>query len=249
MTSFVSYKALILRYFLAAAIAFSLILLLAAPLSNSALALKVHEIKVRPDHRTVRNVIVCNVTDTASNGFGTIGTKLPSSVTYRVNSFSAPHSVVSNVSTIVGNSFNTWGSAVPSVTFTKGSDTLAHKARFDGQNVIAWGRLPLSTLGATYIWYNTSTGQVVEVDTILNSRQPWSWTDPTTVDVDQTCPSTNAYDAQGILTHEIGHWMGLDDLYVLDDEDLTLFGYGSKQELKKDTPGSGDILGLGSIYP
>ena len=87
------------------------------------------------------------------------------------------------------------------------------------------------------------------MDTILNSRLSWNWTNPNSVDEDQFCPSTNAYDVQNILVHELGHWVGLDDLYDSADEDLTMYGYGSLRELKKDTLESGDTLGVQSIYP
>ena len=241
-----------IKYFLAFLIGFSLILLTAIPTATQegGVFLKVYELKVSPkkSHLT-RNLISCNVDNTNSENYGKIGTKLPASVTYRVNPSSAPSSVSSNLSTIVSNSFNTWDAVTNGVILTRGSNTSVNRARFDSQNVVAWGRLSRSTLGATYIWYRTSTGEVIEVDTIMNSRQPWSWTNPATVDEDQFCPSTSSYDAQNILVHELGHWVGLDDLYDSEDEDLTMYGFGDKQELKKDTLDPGDINGANAIYP
>src|SRR3989344_6326100 len=240
-----------LRYFFALIIALSLLLWAAIPTSEGGIVLKVHELKVKPkkNHRITRNLIPCNVTDKISNNFGTIGSKLPSSVPYRLNPSSAPSSVNSNLTAIVNNSFSAWDVTTDGATFIPGSNTSKTRASFDGQNIIAWGRLSRSTLGATYIWYRTSTGEVIEVDTIMNSRQPWSWTNPATVDEDQFCPSTSSYDAQNILVHELGHWVGLDDLYDSEDEDLTMYGFGDKQELKKDTLDPGDINGANAIYP
>jgi hypothetical protein len=63
-----------------------------------------------------------------------------------------------------------------------------------------------------------------------------------------------AVDIQNLMTHEVGHWLGLGDL---GDEDrhaqLTMFngledGAG-RVELRKNTLGYGDILGARSIYP
>ena len=60
----------------------------------------------------------------------------------------------------------------------------------------------------------------------------------------------NAYDAQEILTHELGHWMGLGDMYdAANYQNATMYGYGSKAEVKKDTLSTGDISGIGVIYP
>jgi len=42
--------------------------------------------------------------------------------------------------------------------------------------------------------------------------------------------------------------VGLDDLYGSVDRDLTMYGYGDKDELKKDTLSNGDKLGMAAIY-
>ena len=239
------------KFILSLILAITLLLLLVSPLAEGSISLKVYERKIKPrtNHRTANNSIVCNITDQESNNFGQIGTRLSSNVVYRLNQSSAPSTVRSSLPTITANSFAAWDAATSGVTFTRGSNTSVTRARNDGQNIIAWNRLSSSTLGVTYIWYNPDTSAIVNVDTIMNSRHPWTWSNPATTDPDQTCPSTNAYDAQDILVHEIGHWVGLDDLYDTADEDLTMYGYGSKQELKKDTLESGDISGAGTIYP
>ncbi|MEX0622009.1 MAG: matrixin family metalloprotease [Candidatus Woykebacteria bacterium] len=237
------------RFLLSLLLAILFLLLLASPLADGGVSLKIYERKIKPKTNHRNNLIVCNVTDKDSDEFGVIGTKLPSNTTYRVNPYSAPSSVRNNLSTIVADSFESWDAVTSGISFTKGANTSVNRARRDGQNIIAWNRLSSNTLGATYIWYNSVTGAVVEVDTIMNSRQSWKWTNPTTLDPDQECPTNNAYDAQNILVHELGHWVGLEDLYSSNEEDLTMYGYGSKQELKKDTLESGDSLGAGEIYP
>src|SRR3989344_1549235 len=243
-----------IRYVIAPIIALLLLFLLVAPVGEGALALKVfsREIKPKPNHRSVNQAIVCNVTDKPSDVSKETGWKLPSSITYRVNTASAPF-LASTTNTIVSNSFSTWSDATAAVVFNPGSATSTKNARFDRQNIVAWNRLSRNTLGATYVWYYTNSGTVAEVDTIMNSRFTWNWTNPSTIEppktVDNYCPTTNAYDAQDILTHELGHWIGLDDLYSPNEEDLTMYGYGDKQELKKDTLESGDVLGVGATYP
>jgi len=72
----------------------------------------------------------------------------------------------------------------------------------------------------------------------------WAWA-PYIGDCSGTA---GAYDIQNIMTHENGHWLGLNDLYSATDKDLTMYGYGMTGELKKDTLGLGDILGINTIY-
>ena len=51
-----------------------------------------------------------------------------------------------------------------------------------------------------------------------------------------------------LLTHELGHSMGLNDEYDTTYVDNTMFGYGSMTETKKDTLTTGDIIGVKSLY-
>ena len=77
----------------------------------------------------------------------------------------------------------------------------------------------------------------------MNKAYVWTWSGGTT-----DCAYTESYDAQNILTHEIGHWFGLDDEYTDEYIENTMYGYGSKWEVKKNTLTTGDINGLQAIY-
>jgi len=125
----------------------------------------------------------------------------------------------------------------------EGSTTLTRKA-LDGKNIVTFGSTSGSALGVTYTWYYPSTGMAVETDTILNKKFTWSWT-PYLPDA---CPNVNTYDAQNILTHELGHWLGLNDHYTVDFANNTMYGYGAKGEIKKDTLTTGDKAGVNNIY-
>lgn len=177
------------------------------------------------------------------------GWKLPSgSWTYQLNTGSVPSSVGSSkLPAIAANSFAVWANAQSSITFVRGADTSITRSKYDQKNIITWGTTSgSSTLGVTYIRYNSLTKYVVDVDTILNRRVKWSWTDPA---ISVCSASLNTYDAQDVLTHELGHWMGLDDEYNASYADNTMFGYASTAEIKKDTLTSGDINGILNIYP
>ena len=122
----------------------------------------------------------------------------------------------------------------------RGADTSTNKAQLDGQNIITWGRTSGTALAVSYIWYNSATGELVEVDTIMNQKFTWFWSNPINWPIGQTCAYSGVYDAQNILTHELGHTIGLNDEYENSHTHNTMYGYGSKNETKKNTLTTGD---------
>jgi len=191
-------------------------------------------------------LLVCGLADPDSTAVvSPAGWHLPSSVTYSLNPSSVPSSVGGvNLPTIAVNGFGDWNGAVGGkVTFTRGSDTIVTRTAYDGRNIIAWGRTSGSALGVTYVRYFSQTGLVVDVDTIMNKKFPWKWSNST------TCADSNYYDAENILNHELGHWIGLDDHYTTEYQHNTMYGYGSKGEVKKNTLTVGDNSGAAAIYP
>ena len=195
---------------------------------------------------TTAPLLVCNLADPDSSAVvSREAWHLPSNVTYNLNPSSVPSSVGSgNLATIADNGFDEWTAAISNkVTFARGSDTTVSRTAYDGKNIIAWGRTSGSALGITYIRYYSSGGLVVDVDTIMNKRVPWSWSNQA------NCADTNSYDAENILNHELGHWIGLDDEHDVIYQNNTMFGYGSKGEVKKVTLTAGDISGAAAIYP
>ncbi|MBI5127732.1 matrixin family metalloprotease [Candidatus Roizmanbacteria bacterium] len=196
----------------------------------------VHE---RPNQSPV--LIACAVDNNSNAVTGETGWYLPTNWTYYVNP-SVPSSISSNLSTIVENSFNAWRTPLSGkVNFNYAGTTNIGVKKLDGKNIIAWGRTSGSALGVTYTWYYTANHQAAETDTIMNKKFAWGWNE-------FQCDSSY-YDAQNILTHELGHWVGLNDHYTDAYVDNTMYGYGSKGEIKKDTLTTGDINGLSSIYP
>lgn len=192
------------------------------------------------------SALICELPDPDSNAVvGPAGWHLPSSWTYQLNPSSVPSSIGgSNLPTIAANGFADWASAAGGkVTFTKGANTSVARQAYDGHNIIAWGRTSGSALGVTYIRYYSSTGLAVDVDTIMNKKFPWKWSNS------NICADSAAYDAENILTHELGHWLGLNDEYAASYVDNTMFGYGSKGEVKKNTLTTGDTAGTTAIYP
>jgi len=171
------------------------------------------------------------------------GWKLPNSWIVKLNVSSVPSTVGgSHLLAIVDNAFREWLTRISNkVTVIYTGTTNVSRANLDGQNIITWGNAPASALAVSYIWYN-GDGYAVEVDTIMNKKYTWYWSQ------DINCAYQNVYDAQDILTHELGHTFGLDDMYTNDYANHTMYGYGSKGEVKKDTLTPGDITSVQNIY-
>lgn len=196
---------------------------------------------------TVSPILVCPSDPNSDAFIPATGWKLPTTWTYTLNASSVPLSVGrENLTTIANSAFSQWtGVLSGKVNVSKtSSDTTINRAKLDGKNIIAWGRTSGTALAVTYTWYYPLTGLVAEVDTIMNQKFPWFWNAAAS-----QCTDQNSYDAQNILTHELGHWMGLDDVYTAAYIDNTMHGYGNKGETKKDTLTSGDIASVVVIYP
>jgi len=113
----------------------------------------------------------------------------------------------------------------------------------DGKNVITWRSLPFFVVAITIVWYNPANNEVVEADMILNYRLPWG-IDPD----DEGSETIDAFDIQNIVTHEAGHWCGLDDIYDPTYEEMTMYGFTTIGETKKISLEPGDIAGVQVVY-
>lgn len=199
---------------------------------------------------TVTPLLVCGLDPVSDAIVHPVGWHLKSGDwKYKINTSSVPASVgKSNLATITSRAFTEWQSKTDlksRVSFIYNGTTTVTRAKYDGQNIVTWGAAPGSALAITYTWYYPNTGLVAETDTIMNQKFPWSWTDQTAY---QNCADPNSYDAQDVLTHELGHWAGLNDEYSPAYVNNTMYGYGAKGEVKADTLTAGDIAGINKIY-
>lgn len=110
----------------------------------------------------------------------------------------------------------------------------------DGSNTVSWQSLSSlfgsDVVAITQLIYNTRRKIMIEFDMAFNSDLPWS------------NGSADAFDARNVATHEAGHVVSLDDLYKKGAAELTMYGYTTEGETKKQTLAEGDKLGLWKVY-
>jgi hypothetical protein len=166
-------------------------------------------------------------------------------VTYSVNIKGAPTSAI----IAIKNAFETWDQQISNTLFDDNVQVASQKLsgnRFDGKNVVSWGRLGRGIIAQTTVWYYTTTLEIVEFGMVFNTAYSWG------IDADgegSAYTLTNAFDVQNIATHEAGHTLMLEDLYMLEANALTMYGYGSYGQTYALSLGAGDISGIRAVYP
>lgn len=112
----------------------------------------------------------------------------------------------------------------------------------DGTNVVTWERFDRDVIGAALLCFDDSGKVIRDADLALNATQHWEA-------VSGEPDSRHAHDIQSILTHELGHWLGLEDLYAGQAARQTMYGSAEYGETRKRTLALGDALGIQEAYP
>ncbi|HYZ92026.1 MAG TPA: matrixin family metalloprotease [Actinomycetota bacterium] len=112
----------------------------------------------------------------------------------------------------------------------------------DGTNVITWGRFEPEVIGAAVLCFDESGRVIRDADLALNAAQHWER-------VSGTPESRHSHDIQSILTHELGHWLGFEDIYSGDAVRQTMYGNTAYGQTNKRTLALGDIVGIQKAYP
>lgn len=126
-----------------------------------------------------------------------------------------------------------------------GSHTILSDATFDdeqkeldGRNELLFGDLDTNTIAMCVTWFTRVGRQIFEFDIIFNTDYTWG----------DASSDSFLMDIQNIATHELGHGLGLADLYDIEWELQTMYGYGTAGETIKRTLERGDIAGIQELY-
>ena len=112
----------------------------------------------------------------------------------------------------------------------------------DDKNAVYFAGIESSnTIAVTYIWGIFGgppfMRELVEWDQIYNTDLRWSETG-----------ESDKMDFENIATHELGHSVGMGDLYSDECGEQTMYGYAREGDVNKQTLESGDIAGISSLY-
>lgn len=155
-----------------------------------------------------------------------------------------------------------WQRANPRLVFRFDGVTRLVPGIPDGANVIGFGPIAVGS-GLASI---TSVDEVVvEADVTLDAASTWLWEEcrqqdnacgephPVLIDVEDPIfghrlRHLSAKDVQGILTHELGHWVSLAHASRPGGGQQTMFGTAGFT-LSNQTLALGDVLGVRAAYP
>lgn len=96
-------------------------------------------------------------------------------------------------------------------------------------------------IAVTYIWGifggAPKNRELAEWDQVYNTNFSWS-----------SLGEVDKMDFESIATHELGHSVGMGDLYNTSCIEETMYGYASEGEISKRDLNLGDIVGIRSLY-
>jgi hypothetical protein len=161
-------------------------------------------------------------------------------VSYLINSSGTPGT--DGEFEAVHGAFNVWEEIPTSkISFTFDGFTGINGSAYDNVNLVTWTDVITGTdmgIAETFAFYSVIDGHFFDVDIILSNFADWSVTgDP------------DAFDVQSVMTHEVGHLIGLADLYSPLDADKVMYGFIDPGDVSDRILTDDEIAGASDIYP
>ncbi len=165
--------------------------------------------------------------------------------TYRLDANLPPHFDPEITAQLIEAAFQQW-SDVPCRPMTFTSQGYAQGAKVDASDGVNWVRWvqddwPLSSklIAVTWVHFDTRSGEIENVDIDFNLAQK-PYLAGSECDQDAL-----AYDLLATMTHEVGHWIGLDHSF---HPEATMFETTSHGDCVKRTLAEDDLEGFCGIY-
>jgi len=176
------------------------------------------------------------------NCYKLMGVKWPNlPVSYVINSDNSQGLSTAFVTSAISTSAETWDDATSKELFNNAYsvDYSAQYGKYDNKNAIVFGSYSQNNvIAVTSVWYTRVGKQIVEFDMLFNNYYQWG---------DATSDSS-LMDLQNIATHELGHAVGLSDIYSTSCTAVTMYGYSNNGDISKRSLETADILGLQKMY-
>jgi len=169
-------------------------------------------------------------------------------VDYVINPTNPQELSESFIISAISTSAETWDAAtdkeIMNDTYTI-DDTATYGVQ-DYKNAISFGNYPTeNVIAVTTIWYNPATKAIVEFDVMFDTDWIWGDADPNN---DEIVDYPSLMDLQNIATHELGHGVGLADVYDTACSAVTMYGYSDYGETIKRDLAEPDITGIQKLY-
>ena len=168
-------------------------------------------------------------------------------VEYKINPTGGPEDF-GFIGTAISVGAQAWDDATSADLFSLEGPTEATYNVLDNVNAICFEDYydDPDIIGACMVWYNPATKAIVEFDIVFETDYAWGNAGNTN---EYELGDINIMDLQNIATHELGHALGLADIY---DEaqcsEVTMYGYSTEGETKKRTIEEPDITGIQILY-
>src|SRR5439155_17660262 len=177
---------------------------------------------------------------TMSSGLSPRWASMP--IPYWINEKGSPNIPNGSEFIAVQSSFQTWQN-IPSanIQFVYKGTTSTATVGVDGMNVVTFtdttAPLGSTTIAATFSFFRNQNGEILfdETDVAFNPAMDFS-----------TTAEPNKFDIQSVLTHEIGHILGLDHSALVSS---VMVPFGVASQLDQRTLAYDDIAGVMEIYP